>query len=234
MNKETVEKILKETEKGYDLISKKFSETRKRFWGNLEFIKDYSKEGDRILDYGCGNGRLLELFCNTGIDYIGMDVSEKLIEAAKKQYEQCDRIGFLKINPHQTSLSFPDNYFNSVYSIAVFHHIPSEELRVEIARELRRVLKPGEHIIVTAWNLWQPRYRKNVYRNWMQKIFGKSELDWNDCYISFTDNEGQKFNRYHHAFTVRDMKNLFLKAGFEIEKCEIIGGRNVVLIGRKV
>jgi len=229
-----VKKILGETESGYDLISKKFSQTRKRFWGGLEFIKDYSKKGDRILDYGCGNGRLLELFCNTGNDYVGMDVSGKLIEFAKKQYAVCDRIGFLKLNPHQTSLSFPDNYFNSVYSIAVFHHIPSEELRLEIARELFRVTAKNGHIIITAWNLWQPKYRKNIFKNRVRKIFGMSDLDWSDCYISFTDNEGQKFNRFHHAFTVRDMKNLFEHAGFETEKCEVVEGRNVVFVGKKL
>jgi ubiquinone/menaquinone biosynthesis C-methylase UbiE len=163
-----------------------------------------------------------------------MDVSEKLIEFAKNQYEQCDRIGFLKINPDQERLPFPDNYFNTVYSIAVFHHIPSWKKRLEIAKELQRTLKSGDYIIVTAWNLWQKRYRKNIFKNWIKKIFKRSELDWNDCYISFTDNEGQKFNRFHHAFTVRDMRKLFERAGFETERCEIVGGRNVVFVGKKI
>lgn len=58
MKKEIAEKILQETEAGYDLMAGKFSETRKYFWRGLEFIADYTKEGDKILDFGCGNGRL--------------------------------------------------------------------------------------------------------------------------------------------------------------------------------
>ena len=51
--------------------------------------------------------------------------------------------------------------------------------------------------------------------------------------ISFTDNEGKKFERFHHAFTKRELRNLFSDAGFKIEKCEIPDGRNILLIGKK-
>ncbi|MFC1644412.1 methyltransferase domain-containing protein [Patescibacteria group bacterium] len=230
MKKPLVKKILSETEVGYDLISEKFSQTRNRFWGELESIKDYVKDGDNVLDYGCGNGRLLELFLDKEIEYIGADISGNLIEFARRKYENRE---FVKLDPSQEILPFSDEYFNSVYSIAVFHHIPSGEFRLKLARELFRSVKSGGRIVVTAWNLWQPRYKKEIYKNWFRKMIGKSDLDWNDCYISFTDNEGKKFNRFHHAFTVGDLRNLFSKAGFKIEKCEVVDGRNVVLIGKK-
>ncbi len=246
MDQETAEKILKETEQGYDLIAGKFSETRKYFWRGLEFIADYVKNGDKVLDFGCGNGRLLELFSDKNIDYFGVDVSEKLIETAKEKYlhpvkssqsevaeGEFNRASFSKINPLRTTLPFVDNYFNTVYSIAVFHHFPSKKYREDVARELYRVTKKDGHIIITVWNLYQKRYIKNILRNWKNKIFGKSNLDWNDCYISFTDNEGKKFQRFHHAFTKRELKKLFSSAGFKIEKCETINGRNILLIGKK-
>ena len=84
MKKETVEKILKETEAGYDLISKKFSQTRKKFWGSMEFIGEYAEKGDRVLDFGCGNGRILEILGGKNIDYVGVDISENLIKLAEK------------------------------------------------------------------------------------------------------------------------------------------------------
>ena len=231
MKKDLVKKILSETEIGYDLISEKFSQTRNRFWGELEYIKDYAKDGDSVLDYGCGNGRLLELFEDRNIKYTGADTSGKLIEFARKKYKNRE---FVKLNPSQEIIPFSDEYFNSIYSIAVFHHIPDREFRLKMAKELFRVLKKDGRIIVTAWNLWQSRYRNEIYKNRFNKIIGKSKLDWNDCYISFTNNQGKVFNRFHHAFTIKDMENIFSEAGFEIEKCEIIDGRNIVLIGRKV
>lgn len=230
MDQETAKKILQETEVGYDLIASKFSETRKHFWRGLEFIGDYAKIGDKILDFGCGNGRLLELFANKKINYYGTDISEKLIQLAKQKYVDAH---FTKTNPSQTSLAFANEFFNTTYSIAVFHHFPSEEYRKKIAQELYRVTKKDGYIIITVWNLWQGRYIKNVLKNWKNKIFDKSDLDWNDCYISFTDNGGNKFQRFHHAFTKRELKNIFSEAGFRVEKCKIINRKNILLVAKK-
>ena len=243
MDQETARKILKETEAGYDAMSVKFSQTRKYFWRGLEFIADYAKDGNKVLDFGCGNGRLLELFADKNIDYFGTDVSAKLIDLAQQKYASAH---FAKTNTSQTSLAFTNEFFNTVYSIAVFHHFPSQKYREEVAKELYRVTKKDGHIIITVWNLWQKRYIKNIVNNWLEKLYfifagatrvGKNinsgKLDWNDCYISFTDNQGKKFQRFHHAFTKRELKKLFSSAGFKIEKCETINGRNIVLIGKK-
>jgi ubiquinone/menaquinone biosynthesis C-methylase UbiE len=230
MKKEIVDKILRDTEQGYDSMAVKFSDTRKHFWRGLEFIAGYAKNGDKLLDFGCGNGRLLELFADKKIDYCGTDVSEKLIELAQQKYAS---VRFFKTNPSQTSLAFTDEFFNTIYSIAVFHHFPSQKYREDIARELYRVTQKEGYIIITVWNLWQKKYIKSILCNWKNKIFGKSILDWNDCYISFTDNAGNKFQRFHHAFTKRELKNLFKGAGFEVGKCEVIDGRNILLVAKK-
>jgi alkylated DNA repair protein alkB homolog 8 len=231
MEQAQIKKILNETEQGYDLISNKFSQTRKHFWRGLEFIADYAKKGDNVLDFGCGNGRLLELIGNIeNLQYFGLDISQKLVDVASQRYQ--DRT-FQKINPLQITLPFTDDYFNTVYSIAVFHHFPGKEYREDLAKELYRLTKKEGRIVITVWNLWQKRYIGNIIRNWFNKLKGKSDLDWNDCYISFTDNVGNKFQRFHHAFTKREIEGLFSKAGFEIEKCEIINGRNIVLLVKK-
>lgn len=237
MEQKTINKILQETEIGYDMMSKKFSETRKFFWRGLEFIGDYAKDGDKILDFGCGNGRLLELFSNKNIDYFGVDISQKLIDSAKNKYAG-NNITFSKINPSQSSLAFTDNFFNSVYSIAVFHHFPKEHAE-KMAQELFRIIKPDGYVIITIWYLWpamagkQKSYIKNILKNWIGKLTGERELGWNDCYISFKNNEEKIFQRYHHAYTKKELKKIFSNAGFIIEKCEVLNKRNIVLIGKK-
>jgi ubiquinone/menaquinone biosynthesis C-methylase UbiE len=232
MKKETVGKILSQTKHGYDMVSKKFSQTRKHFWRNLEFIGDYAKDGDSVLDWGCGNGRLFELLGGKKIGYLGLDVSQQLLDEASEHHGGENR-EFKRILSSQNSIASPDSSFNSVYSIAVFHHLPGKEYREKTAQEIYRNLKPGGYVVITVWNLWQDRYRKKIFKNWKNKILGKSELDWNDCRISFTDNEGKKFHRYHHAFTKRELRKLFRRAGFEIQRCDVIDGRNIVLVGKK-
>ncbi len=231
MKRETISKILQQTEQGYDLISEKFSQTRKHFWGELEFIKKYTKKGDKVLDYGCGSGRLLELFGDKKIDYMGVDVSDKLINIAENNYGGKNK--FFKLVSGQVSLPFPDNYFNTIYSIAVFHHLPDKKYRLRIVKDLHRVLKPGGYIVVTVWNLWQPKYRSKILANWKNKILRKSDLDWNDCRIDFAGNDGVKFERFHHAFSKKELKKLFRKVGFKIKQNKIVENRNILLIAEK-
>jgi len=230
MKKNIVDKILQETESGYDQMSEKFSQTRKFFWRGMEFIGDYVKDGDRVLDFGCGNGRLLELFQNKKIEYFGVDPSQKLIDFAQEKYKNSK---FSKLDLSQSSLPLEDNFFNSIYSIAVFHHFPSREYRKKIAEEIYRVTQNDGRVITTVWNLWQKNYIKNIFRNWKNKILGKSQLNWNDCQISFKNNQGETFFRFHHAFTKKELKKLFEGVGFQTEMCKIINGRNIVYIGKK-
>jgi len=227
-------------------MSEKFSETRKFFWRDLEFIADYIKKGDRILDYGCGNGRLLEILndkevdphtkkshlgssnnlspslCKkhfgVGVNYTGVDISGKLIVLAKQKYKG-KNIKFQKISS-QDSLPLSDNYFNVVISIAVFHHFP-EEYAEKMAKELYRILKPEGKIIVTAWNLEQERFRKFIKKG------------SKDIIIPFKDNDGKIFNRYHRIYAKKDLGEIFSKAGFKAVKIRIVNGRNILLIGKK-
>lgn len=230
MKEENVNRILNEVEMGYDLVSDKFSETRKHFWRDLEFIKDYVKDGDSVFDYGCGNGRLLGPFSDKKINYFGADISGKLINLAKNKYLG-ENIHFSKIDPSQTSLALNDNFFNAVYSVAVFHHLPGKVYRENVVKELYRITKPGGYVIIAVWNLWQKKYVSKIIKNWYEKILGRSFLDWNDCYITFKNNQGEVFRRYHHAFTKREILKLLLRAGFKKEVVKI--GKNIVFIGKK-
>ena len=231
MKQDVVKESLKQTEIGYDLIAKKFSETRKHFWRSLEFIKQYVGDGDSILDFGCGNGRLVELFKDKNISYKGVDSSQELINFAKQKYPEYAE-DFIKIDPTKVSLPFNDKTFNSVYSIATFHHLPGKRHRLAVARELYRITKENGWIVVTVWNLWQGKYRKQIIKNRFRKLMGKSKLDWNDCQISFMDNEGKVFRRYHHAFTEGYLERLFRRAGFNIIEVRKVGG-NLVLVGQR-
>ncbi len=235
MKQKIINKILNETEAGYDQVAEKFSDTRKNFWGELAFIADYVADGDKILDYGCGNGRLLEILKNKKIDYVGVDVSQKLINLAKVKYPGHER-SFSKISS-PASLAFPDNFFNRIISVAVFHHFP-EEYAKEMAKELYRITKPGGIIVITAWNLWQKKRRKNIFN--FSAILGKifqvgayRGYGFSDILVPFQDNQSNVFNRYHRVYTKKSLAEVFLSAGFEIEKCFLANEENIVLIAIK-
>ena len=220
MDKNT-RKILDEIEAGYDLVAEKFSATRNFFWKDLEFIADIVSSGDKILDFGCGNGRLLEIIGKRNIEYQGVDVSSGLVEKAKEKYPHFkDRFSKIEAEP---SLPFPENYFNVIFSLAVFHHFPKEYQKIRL-QELCRLLKPGGKIVLTVWNLNQ----ENILASKKWEAISDDEV-----YISFENNEGEKFRRYHFVFSEEKLKDLVEKAGFQVERCDTIDKRNILIIAKK-
>src|SRR5665647_74780 len=118
MDPKLAEKIIEDTARGYDLISEKFTQTRNHLWKDLEFIGSYCKKGDKVLDFGCGNGRLLDFLSKKGINYTGVDISEKLLKEAQNHFQE-PGIEFQKISSLD-SLPLESNSFNAIYAIAVF------------------------------------------------------------------------------------------------------------------
>jgi len=218
---EIAHKILSDNKNTWNNIAEKFELTRHRVW-DLEPLADYTKSGMKVLDLGCGNGRLYEILKDKEVEYTGIDISENLINVAKKKYPKGQFVIGDGIN-----LPFKDHSFDIVYSIAVFHHLPSRELRIQFLKEAKRVLKKDGKIILIVWNLWQRKYFKLLVKYSLLKILHKSKLDWGDLYIPWQN----QHQRYHHAFTKRELKKLFIKTGFEIEKTKS-PKRNILMIGK--
>lgn len=219
----TEDKILKDIENGYDLMVEKFSNTRKYFWRDFEFIREYILDDGKILDFGCGNGRFLEMLKGKELEYFGVDVSQKLIDIAKEKYAK-EGVSFQKISS-SSILPFPDNFFNSVVSISVFHHFPSGHAQ-RMAKEIYRVTKPGGTAMISVWNLWQKKY----WKYWLSpKAIWKK-----DIIIPFRNNQGEIFNRFHHMFRKKELEKLFGQVGFQIEKSLVLNKKNIIVIGRKI
>ena len=229
MEREYAEYLIRKTKQDYNSIADDFSRTRKFQWPELNFLGDSINEGEKILDLGCGNGRLLEILKFKKIDYLGIDFSGKLIEIAQKNYpEHKFQIA------DALNLPFPENYFDKIYSIAVFHHIPSEEFQLKFLKEAKRVLKPEGILILTVWNLWSWQNLKLLLKFNLLKILGKSKLDFNDVFVPW----GKYCQRYVHNFTQRELKDLTKKTGFKINEAGFINrGKhkkaNIYLISEK-
>ncbi len=230
MKADYAKQLHKKLSGAYDVIAPDFSRTRSAWWEELKFVSSYARAGDRVLDIGCGNGRLFEELRDKKIIYTGIDSSKKLIDLAKERHAQ--DATFLQADA--LLLPFGEEDFNTVFSFAVLHHIPSVKLRKQFMAEAYRVLAKDGIAVLSVWNLWHKKYFGTIAKHAVQKLLGISPLDMKDIFLNF----GEKKNaRFLHAFTQREFEKLARQAGFTIEKSALIkrksGQSNFVLVCRK-
>jgi 2-polyprenyl-3-methyl-5-hydroxy-6-metoxy-1,4-benzoquinol methylase len=100
----------------------------------------------RILDFGCGSGRVIRhLHGMTGARFNGSDYNPLLIEWCQRNL----RFGQFDVNGVSPPLVYEKEQFDLVYALSVFTHFP-EDLQSAWLSELSRVLKPGGHLLMTT------------------------------------------------------------------------------------
>jgi SAM-dependent methyltransferase len=106
--------------------------------GIADFLGDL--RGKRVIEYGCGLGKLTVLLARSGAQVTAFDLSEASVEVARERARIVgveDSITFA-IAPGE-HLPFDDASFDIAFGKAVLHHLEPEAG----ARELARILKPG-------------------------------------------------------------------------------------------
>lgn len=95
----------------------------------------------RILDVGCGSGRLLARMALQGArpeNLAGIDLLEHEIDSARSLAPNVDfRVAYA------TALPFDDRSFDLVVAFTTFSSMRADETRKAAAAEIRRVLRPG-------------------------------------------------------------------------------------------
>lgn len=229
MKREAVKKRLKETQSSYDKMAREFSDSRSYFWEELSFLAHHVERDDHVIDIGCGNGRFAPLVGARHAHYDGLDYSEGLIDEARQKFPD---YSFTKGDA--TKLPYPENSFDIAYSFAMIHHLPGKELRKQFIRETYRVLHPGGKLIITAWDIWSPRYFGKIFTTALTTLFGLTDLDIGDVMLTFGT---KKYPRYIHAFTLRELNALLIDGGFTVIAEDAIsrksGQRNLVIIATK-
>jgi SAM-dependent methyltransferase len=103
--------------------------------GVLEWLAP--RPGERILDLGCGDGKLTQRIGALGATVIGVDSSPEMVAAARALGVKAD-IGSAE------KLPYPDHVFEAVFSNAALHWVRGQD---EMMDEVRRVLRPGGRFV---------------------------------------------------------------------------------------
>jgi SAM-dependent methyltransferase len=106
--------------------------------GVAEFLGDL--EGKRVVEYGCGLGKITVLLARGGAQVSAFDISEQSVDYARRRAHEVgveSQIEFA-VAPGE-SLPYADGTFDAAFGKAVLHHLDPQVG----ARELARILKTG-------------------------------------------------------------------------------------------
>ena len=109
---------------------------------------------DRVLELGCGIGRIGRELAPRCRSWTGVDISENMIAYAGQRMAELDNVTFHKLQRSSLEM-LADDSIDKAYSIAVFCHMDKEDLYLYL-KDLWRVVRPGGLIYVETWNLAHP------------------------------------------------------------------------------
>ncbi len=162
---------------------------------------DLFERGSRFLDIGCGEGTLGQQVHHLFEETHGVDISDTAVHLARARGLQA-----LQVNVNTDPLPYPDGFFTAVASLDVIEHVFDP---VRFAREIQRVLSPGGYAVIST-----PNIRK------LQRI-----LSLLRGHFPGTSYDPVGFDGGHlHYFTSRDLTDIFLHNGFDIEAVRGICG----------
>lgn len=229
--------IVQKTRLDYNKIARHFATTRSDTWPELEQFKPFIKDGQCILDWGCGGGRLLLMLKDRQIQYYGVDQSTELLKIAKKKFASEVKQGIAHFFCTASRVKkFPEGCFDLVFMVASFFHLPDAKSRLQLLEKTYAEMKVGGRLVMTVWNLESDWAKEKQEKSW-------KKIGENDFLIPWKNPEGiVEAERYYHHFTKEELKDLLTQANFKIERLDYYatnnwsdakGGRNLVVVANK-
>lgn len=206
--------LVQQTLEQYNRIAAEFDSTRSQS-EDFTGLTQYVKEGGLVLDVGCGNGRLTDALRGAGIKMIGVDGSSELIARCKEKYASDIAEGWVGFTVSDVlELPFDAAQFDTVFSLAVLHHIPSNQMRLQFFKDILAITKKGGFFVGTTWNLRGREFRER-YELDEQLETPREGYDAGDVEIPWKAS-GEPVMRYCHACTLEELQNLAHQAGWNI------------------
>lgn len=151
---------------------------------SYRFARAYTR-GKTVLDFGCGSGYGSAEIATDANAVVGVDVSAEAIAQAQASFS-APRLSFNQVEAER-SLPFADHSFDTVLSFQVIEHVADP---AHYLGEIRRVLRPGGHLVLTTpdrktrllpgqrpWNCWHvTEYGDRDLRHMLAPHFSQVEL----------------------------------------------------------
>jgi len=218
MRPEIAREIVSLNHQFYQSFSGDFSETRGRLQSGVLRILERIPPADKVLDLGCGNGNLLAGLADNGFtgSYLGADFSLDLLNHAAQDIPTGLQAEFVQLDltaPDWSGL-LPTRSYDAIFCFATLHHIPSQELRGSICRNIRTLLDANGVLFLSVWQFIRSERLKRRIIPWDTLGIKDDQVDHGDYLLDWR--RGGVGTRYVHLFTDAELRHLAVTSGFKV------------------
>jgi 2-polyprenyl-3-methyl-5-hydroxy-6-metoxy-1,4-benzoquinol methylase len=209
MNSDIAQRLLEINREFYNRFGESFSATRQRLQPGVKRILDEIQKDVSVLDLGCGNGNFLRELSRRGhqAPLLGVDFSLPLLRDAESvpggEFREVD-LSQLSMNSEQ--LSVISDQWSVITMFATLHHIPSNEIRLNILRAVRKLLKDDGKFILSNWQFLNSEKLKARIQQWSRVGINEADLDDGDYLLDWRS--GGEGLRYAHQFSAEELLHL--------------------------
>jgi tRNA (uracil-5-)-methyltransferase TRM9 len=201
----------------YTNIAVEFDRTRGYVWPCVRNFIDSIQDKSRlsIFEAGCGNGRNLLYARNAGFGAVsGIDILPKFVEICQSKSLDVS-IGDI--------LEQKTQRYDIILSVAVIHHLDSEEKRIRSIKNLLNSLKEGGRLFLTFWS-----YEKGNSIAKKDFMLGDNIVPWR------SKRTGEILeNRYYYIYDRELLESMLNQLGLEY-RIEWEEQNLIVIIEKKV
>lgn len=129
----------------------------------------------RLLEIGCGIGRMTQHLAPAFAEVHATDVSGEMINQARARLSH-----FTNVHLYETNgcdfVALPSAYFDRIFSVYVFQHVPDVEVVRSNIRDAGRTLKPGGLFKFQTCAITAPEYAAMPKDTWSGASFPEDEI----------------------------------------------------------
>ena len=222
MKSQTVAQLLALNKQFYQTFGHEFSSTRMRLQPGVQQVLDSLAGDETILDLGCGNGEMARELMRRGHrgQYTGVDFSPALLEIARHGWEDAPatfiRADLASPDWDKKILSSLTQPFDLVTAFATLHHIPGQEMRLNIMNKVHALLRPGGRFIHSEWQFTKSEKLKERIQPWEDAGISPEDIEEGDSLLDWRS--GGRGLRYVHLFSEAELGTLAAASQFRVRQ----------------
>lgn len=143
-------------------------------WRMVEMGLELVRPASRVLEVGCGTGRLLAEMTGRGFELKGVDASPAMLKEARRKlpsvrFSVCDA----------SQLPLEDDSFDFVFAIRLLNQTKSKDYALSVVSEMIRCARPGGYVLVEFVNsrrFWTERKAKATVALSLREIAHRGEV----------------------------------------------------------